>query len=380
MSTPTPPSKVYVEADGGSRGNPGPAAYGALLRDATTGKVIAEAAESIGVATNNVAEYRGLVAGLRLLQEVAPEAEIEVRMDSKLVIEQMSGRWKIKHPDMKPLALQAMRLAPPNVTWTWVPRARNSAADALLNSVLDGGETIWRTSAAETSSSTEDVEADDPEPVVRRGWGEHRGTPTQLLLLRHGATALTAERRFSGSGGDPELTAEGREQIVLASAALTARGGIDVVVSSPLRRARESADIVAAALGLKVVVEPGLAETDFGAWEGSTYAEIGEGWATELESWQRSTAVPPPDGESFDATLVRVRRARDQLLRTYAEQTVLVVTHVTPIKLLAALALGVPTTTIYRMQLAPASLTELHWYPDGTGALHTFGLPFTATR
>ena len=93
---------VQIEADGGSRGNPGPAAYGAVLFDADTREVIAERAETIGVATNNVAEYRGLIAGLELYQEHAPEAELEVRMDSKLVVEQMSGRWKIKHPDMKP--------------------------------------------------------------------------------------------------------------------------------------------------------------------------------------------------------------------------------------------------------------------------------------
>ena len=107
-----PHQNVIIEADGGSRGNPGPAGFGALIRDADTGEVIAEAAESIGHATNNVAEYRGLIAGLELYQEHTPDALLEVRMDSKLVIEQMAGRWKIKHPDMRPLAIQAQRLAP----------------------------------------------------------------------------------------------------------------------------------------------------------------------------------------------------------------------------------------------------------------------------
>ena len=98
---------MVIEADGGSRGNPGDAAYGAVLMDAATGEVIAERAECIGIATNNVAEYRGLIAGLELYNEHTPEAELEVRMDSKLVVEQMSGNWKIKHPEMKPLALAA---------------------------------------------------------------------------------------------------------------------------------------------------------------------------------------------------------------------------------------------------------------------------------
>ena len=128
---------VRIEADGGSRGNPGPAAYGAVLKDAATGEVIAEKAECIGVATNNVAEYRGLIAGLELYRQYAPEAELEVRMDSKLVVEQMSGRWKIKHRDMKPLAQRASSLAPSGTTYTWIPRAQNSDADALLNRALD---------------------------------------------------------------------------------------------------------------------------------------------------------------------------------------------------------------------------------------------------
>ena len=132
-------TNVIIEADGGSRGNPGPAGFGALIRDADSGEVIAEAAESIGRATNNVAEYSGLVAGLELAGKVAPDAEIEVRMDSKLVIEQMAGRWKIKHPDMRPLAIKAQSLAPFGTLWTWVPRAQNQAADRLANLAMDRG-------------------------------------------------------------------------------------------------------------------------------------------------------------------------------------------------------------------------------------------------
>ena len=132
------PRAVLIEADGGSRGNPGPAAYGAVLRDADTGAVIAEDGEVIGRATNNVAEYRGLIAGLEMAREHAPDAEVEVRMDSKLVIEQMAGRWKIKHESMKPLALRASQIRPATVYWRWVPRAENKAADALVNAALDG--------------------------------------------------------------------------------------------------------------------------------------------------------------------------------------------------------------------------------------------------
>jgi len=129
---------LIVEADGGSRGNPGPAAYGALVREAASGTVLSQEGLGIGVATNNVAEYSGLIAGLEMAASLDPTAEVEVRMDSKLVVEQMAGRWKIKHPSMIPLARQANRLRPARVKWTWVPRAANKAADALVNSALDG--------------------------------------------------------------------------------------------------------------------------------------------------------------------------------------------------------------------------------------------------
>jgi probable phosphoglycerate mutase len=132
--------RLVVEADGGSRGNPGPAAYGAVVRDASTGEVLREAAGLLGTATNNVAEYAGLIAGLHAAHDLDAEAVVEVRMDSKLVVEQMSGRWKIKHPGLRPLALQARNAHPPAlVRYTWVPRASNAHADRLLNAALDAG-------------------------------------------------------------------------------------------------------------------------------------------------------------------------------------------------------------------------------------------------
>ena len=138
--------RLIIEADGGSRGNPGPAAYGALVRDAITGETLAEEGWTIGRATNNVAEYSGLIAGLEMAREIDPNAEVEIRMDSKLVIEQMAGRWKIKHPDMRPLALRANEIRPLTASWTWVPRALNKRADALVNRALDGDPVRRQTS------------------------------------------------------------------------------------------------------------------------------------------------------------------------------------------------------------------------------------------
>jgi ribonuclease H / adenosylcobalamin/alpha-ribazole phosphatase len=133
--------RLVLEADGGSRGNPGPAGYGAVVRDALTGEVLAEVSDFLGRATNNVAEYSGLIAGLRAAAAVARGADVDVRMDSKLVVEQMSGRWQIKHPDMRPLAAQARQAAQAlgRVTYTWVPRASNAHADRLANEAMDAG-------------------------------------------------------------------------------------------------------------------------------------------------------------------------------------------------------------------------------------------------
>ena len=131
--------KLVVEADGGSRGNPGPAGYGAVVRDAASGDVLAELSESLGTTTNNVAEYAGLIAGLETAGDLAPGADVHVRMDSKLVVEQMSGRWQIKHPALQPLASRASAAARRlgRVRYEWVPRARNTHADRLANQAMD---------------------------------------------------------------------------------------------------------------------------------------------------------------------------------------------------------------------------------------------------
>src|SRR6201993_1056581 len=130
--------KVIVEADGGSRGNPGPAGFGSVVWSEDHSTVLAEVKEAIGTATNNVAEYRGLIAGLTEAARLGA-TEVEARLDSKLVVEQMSGRWKVKHPDIAGLHGQARRLAAgfEHVSFTWVPREQNSHADRLANEAMD---------------------------------------------------------------------------------------------------------------------------------------------------------------------------------------------------------------------------------------------------
>ncbi|QHC21356.1 bifunctional RNase H/acid phosphatase [Streptomyces sp. GS7] len=385
--------KLIVEADGGSRGNPGPAGYGAVVLDPATGEALAEAAEFIGTATNNVAEYKGLLAGLRAAHALDPQATVHVRMDSKLVVEQMSGRWKIKHPDMKPLAAEAKTVFPVDqVSYEWIPREKNKHADRLANEAMDAGKNgkQWeprdsraalatagapaRSAAARAADrAAEAAETGEQAPAAPPlGWGApDLGVPATFVLLRHGETALTPEKRFSGSGGtDPELSAAGRRQAEATAAALAARGTIQAVVSSPLRRCRETADAVAARLGLDVRVEDGLRETDFGAWEGLTFAEVRERFPEDLDAWLGSVkAAPTGGGESFAATARRVAVARDKLLARYAGRTVLLVTHVTPIKTLVRLALGAPPESLFRMELSAASLSAVAYYADGNASL-----------
>ncbi|MCX4867392.1 bifunctional RNase H/acid phosphatase [Streptomyces sp. NBC_00257] len=408
----TQPRQFVVEADGGSRGNPGPAGYGAVVIDPVTGETLAEAAEYIGVATNNVAEYKGLIAGLKAAKALVPDAsadgalQVRVRMDSKLVVEQMSGRWKIKHPDMKPLAAEAARILPASaVTYEWIPREMNKHADRLANEAMDAGKRgkQWEPSASTASLDTPRSSAASALPPVsgppgdaaagaakaraalaarpaaaspaapQVGWGAapDLGAPATFVLLRHGETALTPEKRFSGSGGsDPELSAAGRHQAECIARSLADRGTVEEIVSSPLRRCRETAAAVAARLGLEVRIEEGLRETDFGAWEGLTFAEVRERYGADLDAWLASAKVAPTGGgESFAEVARRVSATRDRLTTRYAGRTVLLVTHVTPIKTLVRLALGAPPEAMFRMELSAASVSAVAYYADGNASV-----------
>lgn len=351
--------RFVVEADGGSRGNPGPAGYGALVRDADTGRVLAERAASVGRATNNVAEYGGLVAGLQAALDLDASAEVEVRMDSKLVVEQMSGRWRIKHPDMQQLALQARAIARKlgGVRYTWVPRAQNGAADALANSAMDG-RPVHRDAAAEPTVAEDDVQPIvEPAPVVT----------TVTHLLRHGQTEHTPERRFSGRNDLP-LSRTGRAEAE-AAGERAAELGIEVVVTSPLRRTRETAEIVAARLGLPVELDDDLVELDFGDLEGLTADEARARHPLAVRRFMADVTVAAPGGESIADVGRRVARARQRVLERHAGRTVLVVSHVTPIKLLLAAGLAADDDVVHRVFLEAASLCTVAWSSDGRSSV-----------
>ena len=357
-------TSVIVEADGGSRGNPGNAAYGAVLRDAETGAVIAERGERIGVATNNVAEYRGLIAGLELYREYAEGADLEVRLDSKLVVEQMAGNWKIKHPSMRPLAVEANKLAPFGTRFVWVPREQNKEADRLANEALDGpeGVVVGGPASEDQLSATQTSGPAAPTPP----WLQD--APTTLVLVRHGDTDHTRARLFSGrTGADPSLNDDGRAQIRATADWLAPLAATSpMLLCSPLRRTRESADIISARLGLPVAVDDGLLEAGFGSWEGMSYAEVVKRDPDAMTSWLSDPTRPAGgSGDSLVSMASRMEQTRERLLEGHRGRTVIAVTHLTPIKLLTHQALDIPLSSLFRTEISPASVTVLAWYPDG---------------
>jgi len=393
--------QVVVEADGGSRGNPGPAGYGSVVLDATSGAVLAERMEYLGVETNNVAEYRGLIAGLEAAAELGADT-VRVRMDSKLVVEQMSGRWQVKHPSMRPLARRAAALAGgfSHVTYEWIPRAQNSYADRLANTAMDAGTLGSQpdpvrsapptASAAGTAATAEaagqlllpavqpavrarvsEARQQSQRPTPQAAWIPPDSTPTRFILVRHGVTEHSVARVFAGRSDLP-LTDDGRQQAVRTALRVTALGPVDAVVSSPLQRTRQTAAAIATALGLDVDFDEDLIETDFGAWDGFSFAEVRQKWPDELSAWSADPAVAPPGGESFESVTRRVRRARDRILAAHVGSSVVVVSHVTPIKVLVRLALDAPSAALYKMFLEPASISVIDYFTEGPTILRSF--------
>lgn len=346
---------VVVEADGGSRGNPGPAGYGAVVFDSDTGDVLAERSESIGEATNNVAEYRGLIAGLTAAAELGAR-RVAVRMDSKLVVEQMSGRWRVKHASMRPLAREAaaLRARFDELSFDWIPREQNTHADRLANEAMNraaGASTRARPTSGET-------------PAQQAMWALPTETPTRLILVRHGSTRHSADKRFSGRNELP-LDDVGERQVTGLAARAASFGAVAAVISSPLRRARQTTESIAASLGVRLDVNDDLAEVDFGTWEGLTFAEVQRAHPDELSAWLHSPDAAPPQGESFATAGRRVRRGRDAVIAAHGGKTIVIGTHVTPIKTLIRLALDAPPASLFRIHLDTASVSIIDYYADG---------------
>jgi ribonuclease H / adenosylcobalamin/alpha-ribazole phosphatase len=222
--------------------------------------------------------------------------------------------------------------------------------------------------AAAEIEIAEEAPSQSQTPSSPAGWVGAQGAPTRFLLLRHGQTELSTQRRYSGRG-NPALTDVGRRQAEAAAQFLAQKGGVAAVVTSPLQRAYDTAASAAKALALDVSVDDDLIETDFGAWEGLTFSEAAERDPELHRRWLRDTSIMPPGGESFDSVAERVRRAQARIINEHSGQTVLVVSHVTPIKTLLRLALDAGQGILYRLHLDLASLSIAEFYPDGVASV-----------
>jgi len=351
--------RVVVQADGGSRGNPGPAGYGAVVFAADGTTVLVERAASIGRATNNVAEYSGLIAGLEAALELGA-ALVAVQMDSKLVIEQMSGRWKVKHPDMKPLAGRAAALVGrfDEVTFDWIPRNRNSHADRLANEAMDEAAAgrVWFAASREATPVHADTRPEPVEPDPAAALPEPRdGHPTRFLVVRHGESTYGARGRFTGREDVP-LTDIGRRQAA-AVADRIAPLAPAVVLTSPLIRCLDTATAIAGRVGAPQVPDDRLVDERLGAWTGLGIDEIEAGWPDELAAWRRDPGATPPDGESFVHVRERVRPVLTEALRDYRGHTIVLVTHAAVAKMILVTALQVDPAVAYRLRVDTGSLS-----------------------
>jgi ribonuclease H / adenosylcobalamin/alpha-ribazole phosphatase len=205
---------------------------------------------------------------------------------------------------------------------------------------------------------------------ARTTWISAQGKPTVTLLLRHGQTPMSVQKRYAGRTDAP-LTDTGIQQAAAAAKRL-AQAGIGAIVSSPLQRTVRTAEEVSAVAGVPVVTDDGFRETDFGAWESLTFAEVRERWPSEMTAWLADPSVAPPGGESFAQVSERVTAALHRVLAERADRTVLIVSHVTPIKTLVAAALLAPPAALFRMHLDVAALCEIDWYADGPAVLRSF--------
>ena len=350
--------KLIIEADGGSRGNPGLSGAGAVVIDAASGNILREISEAVGIATNNVAEYSAVIFALEAAFEIDPAAEIVVRMDSKLVVEQMSGRWKIKHPDMLSLGAKVQKLiSGKNVEFVWIPREQNVLADALANKAMDGEPAPTAAAGEFNHVAPSSIRA--PQSSV----AEH----TTLIMVRHGRTALTESRKISGGDGEnPDLSELGNQDAAEVALELTRVGTSGtfsflakpvVVIHSPVKRAVQTASKIAQKLGAELVELDDLREIGFGDWDGLTNEELFAGYETQYQDWRGSYDVAPPNGESLKDFDVRVNRSLDFILDKFAGKTVVVVAHVMPIRGLLRIANDASVAGYWRVDLGPASIS-----------------------
>ena len=326
---------IYLYADGASRGNPGPASFGVHIED-DAGGTIADFGEAIGVATNNQAEYSGVIAGLRYLSQTQ-HRELTIRLDSKLVVEQLSGNWKIKNQAMVELAIEARSLlAQFQARFEWIPREQNSAADANANRALDSGDFSSVADSAIELSSIQPRGIRAPRQVVE---------PTSLIVVRHGHTVNTERNVISGGDGtDPELSelglweARGAGEVIPKLVTYFGLPPIAAIHHSPMLRTTQTAQAIADETSAQLFPDARLREIGFGEWEMREIAQLETDASDEVKKWRGSTSVRPPGGESILDLQQRVWDSTLEMIENYRTKSVVISTHMMPTRAIAALA------------------------------------------
>ncbi|UQV53591.1 bifunctional RNase H/acid phosphatase [Corynebacterium pseudodiphtheriticum] len=379
--------KLIIYADGGSRGNPGIAGSGTVVYAADGTTVLREIVYVVGKkASNNVAEYHGLLRGLEAAVELGAD-DVDFYMDSRLVVEQMNGRWKIKHPDMKQLGLQAQKLMQQlgAVHLSWVRRNDNKVADALSNEAMDAAAEGHAPGVVDRGDGPDNV-GDEPgdvgdgpdnvrdEPDAEKSpattgthasWTGATCQPTTLILVRHGQTSYSAEHRYCGHS-DIALTETGMRQAAASATAVAERGDIDLVVSSPLQRCQVTAKMIAEKTGAQLETHDALIEANFGNWEGLTFQQAQDDNAELHDAWITDASLTPPEGESLAQVHRRVREFRKQLVAQHPGKTIAVVSHVNPIKSLIRQGLNAGPATFSHLFLDLASIAVVKFYDENS--------------
>jgi probable phosphoglycerate mutase len=350
---------IFLYADGASRGNPGPAAYGVHISD-SAGNTLADFGESIGIATNNQAEYAAVIAGLRYLSQTSYRA-ITIRMDSKLVVEQLAGKWKINNPHLRELADQAKELLKDfDNQLEWIPREQNFRADANANSALDDGNF--------SSTSEAGLELASVQPRSIRAPRQYL-EPTTIIVVRHGHTENTERNLVSGGDGtDPVLSTLGELEAAAAAAEIPKLVKLfslpepAMIFHSPMVRTTQTAQAIAKMLELDMQADQRLREIGFGEWEMMDLAVLETDSLELVSKWRGSLTVAPPAGESINQMKDRVWQSLSEIIEDFRGSCAVISTHMMPTRAIAAAALRGSDSIYWNLNTSPGGISVYRFF------------------
>lgn len=350
---------IFLYADGASRGNPGPAAYGVHICD-DSGNTLADLGEALGIATNNQAEYSAVIAGLRYLSQTSYRS-VTIRMDSKLVVEQLAGNWKINNPQLRELADQAKELLRDfEHQLEWIPRDQNFKADANANLALDEGN-FSSTAAAELElASVQPRSIRAPRQYVE---------PTTIIVVRHGHTENTERNLVSGGDGtDPVLSPLGEREAAGAAAEIPKLVEIfslpapAMVFHSPMVRTTQTAQAIARALEIDMQADERLREIGFGDWEMMDLAVLETDSLDLVARWRGSLTVAPPAGESVNQMKDRVWQSLSEIIEDFRGSCAVISTHMMPTRAIAAAALRGSESIYWNLNTSPGGISVYRFF------------------